>query len=68
MQPQITPEMMAEATGLGCIECGGVLFDQVFKMFAISALAISNKTRQDIPIHQLHFRCVECGHLLGEKK
>jgi hypothetical protein len=64
---KVTPRMqppqfdITEAIPKVCEHCGGLVFNKVFRMGLISALAPKNQLRRDIPVEYPTYICCACG-------
>lgn len=59
--PQLSERDLANAKDLTCDECGGRVFNNVFVIKHISALASPNGREINAPIPT--FACVSCKHI-----
>lgn len=61
------PFDISQAQPKGCLGCGGGLFDLVYRIGIISAMAPGNKTGQNVTVKYEVFLCHKCGLELGKQ-
>jgi len=63
-QPQVTLEMMKNATELKCEECENTTFEEVVKLRKLSKIITGQPKDTLVPIPM--FACKKCGHINKE--
>jgi uncharacterized Zn finger protein len=63
-QPQVTLEMMKNATELKCEECEHDTFEEVLKLRKLSKLMTGQPKDTLVPVPM--FACKKCGHINKE--